>query len=392
MSRDRPKYQVLFEAIEQGIHSGRYLPGQKLPSEAALEAEFGVSRITVVRALRELQQRGLVLRRAGSGTYVTDGAAPRTGLLFGLLIPNLGETEIFGPICQSLAEILQSRKHALLWGNMTFAGEAKEAQSLELCQQYISQRVAGVFFAPLEWTPQNDKINRLVVSALQQANIPIVLLDRCFMPYPKRSSFDLVSVDNRQAGYMVAEHLLHMGCRRIAFVAFAHSAASVEARIAGYQEALLRAEEPIGDPLVYHLASDDIDEIGQLMKKLKPDAITCANDRTAGHLMHGLLSLGYQIPEDVRIVGIDDVQYAKLLPVPLTTVHQPCRDIGVAAASAMLDRVEMPHLPPRDILLNCRLVVRDSCGANGLVRAGPKLAAGNLTGLSTRGLEEDRVL
>jgi hypothetical protein len=80
-----------------------------------------------------------------------------------------------------------------------------------------------------------------------------------------------------------------------------------------------------GGPLVYHLASDDIDEIGQLMKKLKPDAIACANDRTAGHLMHGLLSLGYQISEDVRIVGIDDVQYTKLLPVPLTTVHQPCR-------------------------------------------------------------------
>jgi DNA-binding LacI/PurR family transcriptional regulator len=131
-----------------------------------------------------------------------------------------------------------------------------------------------------------------------------------------------------------------------------------------------------GGPLVYHLASDDIDEIGQLMKKLKPDAIACANDRTAGHLMHGLLSLGYQISEDVRIVGIDDVQYTKLLPVPLTTVHQPCREKGVAAASAMLDRVDKPHLPPRDILLNCRLVVRGSCGANGLVLPGPKLAAG----------------
>ena len=74
----------------------------------------------------------------------------------------------------------------------------------------------------------------------------------------------------------------------------------------------------------------------------------------------------YRIPRDVRIVGIDDVQYAKLLPVSLTTVHQLCREIGVAAASAMLERLEMPHMPARDILLNCRLVVRDSCGANDL--------------------------
>jgi hypothetical protein len=66
MTRDKPKYQQLFDAIEQGVSSGRYLPGQKLPSEAALEAEFGISRITVVRALRELQQRrGRFLCAAG---------------------------------------------------------------------------------------------------------------------------------------------------------------------------------------------------------------------------------------------------------------------------------------------------------------------------------------
>ena len=139
----------MFAALEEGILSGRYSPGQKLPSEAALLEEFETSRITVVRALRELQQRGLVQRRAGSGTYVSAAAPGRTGLLFGLLIPNLGETEIFGPICQSIAEALQGQKHALLWGNMAPAAEAREAQSLALCRQYLAQKVAGVFFAPL---------------------------------------------------------------------------------------------------------------------------------------------------------------------------------------------------------------------------------------------------
>jgi DNA-binding LacI/PurR family transcriptional regulator len=66
----------------------------------------------------------------------------------------------------------------------------------------------------------------------------------------------------------------------------------------------------------------------------------------------------------VRIVGIDDVQYAPLLPVPLTTVHQPCREIGVAAVAAMLERIGSPEMPRRDILLDCRLVVRESCGEN----------------------------
>ena len=364
MLRDRPKYQQLFDAIEQGIRSGQYSPGQKLPSEAALEAEFGTSRITVVRALRELQQRGLVQRRAGSGTYVADGASTSASKLFGLLIPNLGETEIFGPICQSIAEFLQGRKHALLWGNMTPAAQAQETQSLELCQQYVTKKIAGVFFAPLESTPQNDRVNRLVVSALEEAGIPIVLLDRCFMPYPKRSNHDLVSVDHRQAGYTVTEQLLKLGCQRIAFVAFTHSASTIEARIAGYQEALHRAGAPIEDSLVYRLSSDDISEVAQLMIGVKPEGIACGNDRTAGHVMHSLISLNHRIPQDVRVVGIDDVQYAKLLPVPLTTVHQPCREIGVAAAAAMLERVDMPDMPARDILLNCRLVVRESCGAD----------------------------
>jgi DNA-binding LacI/PurR family transcriptional regulator len=98
------------------------------------------------------------------------------------------------------------------------------------------------------------------------------------------------------------------------------------------------------------------------METLKPEAVVGANDRTAGHLMHSLIRLNYRVPEDVRIAGIDDVAYANLLPIPLTTVHQPCKEIGVAAVAAMLERVANPDMPVRDILLDCRLVIRDSCG------------------------------
>jgi len=78
--------------------------------------------------------------------------------------------------------------------------------------------------------------------------------------------------------------------------------------------------------------------------------------------MRVLLAAGYRIPRDIRIVGIDDVEYASLLPVPLTTVHQPCREIGEAAMAAMLARLEQPGMLVRDILIDCRLVVRWSCG------------------------------
>jgi GntR family transcriptional regulator of arabinose operon len=362
----KPKYQQVFDAIKEAILTGNYEPGQKLPSEAQLLEEFGTSRITVIRALRELQQRGLVRRRAGSGTYVTEGVPSGGSLLFGLLIPNLGETEIFGPICQGMAESAQRRNHALLWGDITPSSTEKESQTLDLCRQYVAKKVAGVFFAPLERTPQNDRINQAAVAVLEEASIPVVLLDRNFLPYPSGSPYDLVAIDHRRAGFMATEHLLKLGSERIAFVAYTHSASTVDARIAGYREALFVAGVSLEPSLVWRLSGEGANELGPMVKKLKPQAIVCANDRTAGQVMHTLIELGYQIPDQVRIVGIDDVQYAALLPVPLTTVHQPCREIGAAAVGAMLERIASPEIPRRDILLDCQLVVRESCGAETL--------------------------
>jgi GntR family transcriptional regulator, arabinose operon transcriptional repressor len=358
-----PKYQQVVEVVKNEILSGRYQPGQKLPSEAALVKRFGASRITVGRALRELRQAGLIQSRAGSGSFVGPAVSGEDGLLFGLLIPNLGDTEIFGPITQGMSQAPQARTNALLWGNIAPEPETKDEQTWQLCQQYIAKKVAGVFFAPLERTAASDQTNHLVLSALERAGMPVVLLDRCILPYPRRSRHDLIGIDHRRAGYMITEHLLKLGCQRIAFVGYANSASTVTARIGGYRDALFIAGISVTRDMVQNFDSDQVNEVRMFMENLKPDGIVCANDRTAGHLMQSLIQLNYRIPQDVRIVGIDDVEYASLLPVPLTTVHQPCKEIGEAAVAAMLERVAAPGMPIRDILLDCNLVVRDSCGA-----------------------------
>ncbi|MEO7966179.1 MAG: LacI family DNA-binding transcriptional regulator [Gemmatimonadaceae bacterium] len=92
--------------------------------------------------------------------------------------------------------------------------------------------------------------------------------------------------------------------------------------------------------------------------------VLCANDRTAGRLLHTLRRLGVHVPDDVRLVGIDDVEYAKLLPVPLTTLRQPTQQLGEVAMGVMLERVARRDLPARDTRLRCELVVRESCGAS----------------------------
>ncbi len=359
----KPKHRQIREILQKSILSGEYEPGRKLPSEAELVKRFGASRITVGRALRDLQQKGMVERRAGSGTYVKNRPSDG-GLLLGLLIPDLGRTEIFEPICQGMSRLPDAERHALLWGNASSGAESDRGErALQLCMQYIDRRVAGVFFAPLELIPNQEAINLRILDLLKKARIPVVLLDRCAMPHPQRSPHDLVGIDNRRAGYRITEHLLELGRRRIAFVARPLSASTVDARIAGYREALLARGVALTEDLVTRLEPTNANAVRRAAEDLRPEAFVCANDRTAGELMHTLMSLGWRVPEDVGIGGIDDVEYARLLPVPLTTIRQPCLEIGEVAMAAMLERVARPELPARDILLDCRLVVRRSCGA-----------------------------
>jgi GntR family transcriptional regulator of arabinose operon len=359
---DLPKHRQVFDSLLGAIQSGASKAGDRLPSEAELGKTFHASRITIAKAVNELQRLGLVSRRPGAGTYVLP-QKQTAGRVFGLLIPDLGRTEIFEPICHGMMRSPLSGAHSLLWGHAMGQAEEKEKEAEQLCRHYIAQKVSGVFFAPLEFTPKKDVFNRKIASALDRAGIPIVLLDRCIAPYPERSRYDLVGIDNRSTGFQVTQHLLQLGSRRIAFVAKPLSASSVDARIAGYREALYCSGMSLRENLVCFGDPEDRSFIQSLLRQHNPDAIVCANDLTAARVMQGILEAGVRIPEDIRMVGIDDVKYASMLPVPLTTHHQNCGDIGSIAMSTMLERIEHPGLPTRDILLQTSLVIRKSCGA-----------------------------
>ncbi|MBV9225359.1 MAG: GntR family transcriptional regulator [Acidobacteriaceae bacterium] len=361
-----PKYQKLFESLKADIISGRYKPGQKMPSEAALVYKSGASRITVGRAIRELQNLGLVERMAGSGTYVRDVSREQRPHLFGLLIPDLGETEIFEPICQGIANAPEATEHALLWGH-TDTHLSKTEQAWRLCQQYIGKNVSGVFFAALEFEAEAEKVNRRILKVLSQAGIAVVLLDRRSSKAPERHRPDLVGINNHQAGYIATEHLIQLGCRRIGFLGYHGALSTIAERMAGYQDALAaHGLRPAIDPTTVQVHPHKEQSVSWSSKSQidSVEAFVCVNDRVAGQLMHLFLPRGIRIPEDVRLVGIDDVSYASLLPVPLTTVRQPVREIGEAALRTMLDRLRTPRLPPREVLLDGDLVIRKSCGAH----------------------------
>jgi DNA-binding LacI/PurR family transcriptional regulator len=356
------KYRRIFDHLFAGIQAGELRPGDRLPSEAELGRLFAASRITVAKAVLDLQRLGLVSRRPGAGTHVLR-ERPATGRTFGLLVPELGLAEIFEPVCQGMMHASSARPDALLWRNASTAGgSSREAENL--AQSFIQKGVAGVFFAPFELAPDKDTVNRRIVRSLERARIPLVLLDRCYLPYPERSAHDLVGIDNRRAGFMATDHLQRLGARRLVFLAEGHASNALNARITGFLECLrshgieshqdsIRLGDPQDEVFVRKLLHDTI-----------PEGIVCANDITAARVMQVLLGNGVRIPDDVRIVGIDDAKYAGLLPVPLTTIRPDCAGIGFLAMATMLERLEHPDLPVRDILAPIQLVVRRSCGTH----------------------------
>lgn len=361
------KHQEISQYLLAEIAAGKYAENGRLPSELQLVKQFNVSRPTVARALRDLTVGGVIERRAGSGSYVRDKtSASATTRQIGLLIPGLGTTEIFEIICGELASLGRRSEYSLLWGGSSHPRldqDGSREHAREICEQFIERRVTGVFFAPFELTVGQDEINREISSRFSDAGIPVVLLDRDLAPFPQSGHFDVVGLDNVAGGYLIAEHLIKLGCQRIAFITRPLSAPTVERRIAGAREAMENQKIEVYPDWVQVGDPQDEKFVRSLMAGKRWDAFICANDLTAAQLIRTIETNRFKVPRDVRVVGFDDAKYATLVSVPLTTIQQPCRDIAIVAFQTMLARIADPTLPARTILLPPRLVVRESCGA-----------------------------
>src|SRR5579871_2571505 len=141
-SASQSKHRRVYEHLLASIQSGELKPGDRLPSEAELGKMFEASRITVAKAVHDLQRMSLVSRRPGAGTHVLGEQKP-TGRTFGLLIPELGLTEIFEPICNGMMRAQFAKPDALLWGNASSTVEDSPRAAEELVDSFIEKKVAG---------------------------------------------------------------------------------------------------------------------------------------------------------------------------------------------------------------------------------------------------------
>lgn len=365
------KHRTISRQLTTEIIAGKYSKTGRLPSEALLVKRFNVSRPTVGRAMRELHEQGLIERRAGSGTYIRkDNDRSHSGHStfpqIGLIMPSLCHTEIFEPLCGELASLCRSNDYGLWWGaNMSSTVETHmtAAEAEALCGQFIERGVMGVFFVSFEHQTDRETTNQRITERLKQAGIPVVLLDRDIGVFPGRSDFDIVGVDNVAGGYLLADHLIKLGVRRMVYLKRPLTAPTVDSRIIGAQKAIIDCGLQTPQPFVYSGDPTDVKFVKSFAQNQKIDAILCTNDHLAAELLQTLTRIGIRVPKDVRLVGFDNVRFASLLSIPLTTVEQPVRDIAITAFSALRERMTNSTLPPRTLILTPRLVVRESCGA-----------------------------
>jgi DNA-binding LacI/PurR family transcriptional regulator len=364
------KYRQIFQVLSDEIASGKYEETGRLPSENQLVERYHVSRPTVSRALRDLQNAGLIERRAGAGSFLIENLPPskksQAVYQLALLVPRAGLTEIFEVICGELAGLARAKNCSLIWGG---SGMQKPGNDVtiddvdDVCGEFIDRAVSGVFFAPFELKANTEAISDRIAQRLQQAGIAVILLDRDIPSFPARSNFDLVGLDNFTAGYLLADHLIKMGQHRLVFFARPYSASTIAARIAGAKEAISKAGLAIPPNFTHFGDPENVGFVRGLVAGNCLDGIICGNDATAVQLLNTLAKIKVKVPEELRVVGFDDVRYAQLAREPLTTINQPCREIAATAMAAMLERIHDPTLPARAMLLNPKLTVRSTCGA-----------------------------
>jgi hypothetical protein len=230
----------------------------------------------------------------------------------------------------------------------------------------------GVLLEPIDLMPNSTSATEAVLQVLNRCNIPVILLDRDYLPSPNRSGYDLIGIDNVQAGYRIARHLIDAGAENIRFLTQPDYASTIRGRIQGFAQAAIDSGMQWSRSNIFEIDPDDTVAFTKIIRSvftkrktskpagIKRQAFVCRNDALAARLIQVLSSEGLSIPKDAMVAGFDDGKIAQLLNPPLTTISQPVQLLAETAVASLLQRIRTPCLAPRSILLDAPLTIRAS--------------------------------
>lgn len=320
----------------------------------------GVSTTTVSRVLNNhpqvsedtrLKVQQAMAQCGYKPSQVARGLRLQASNILGLIISDIANP-FFPSVVRAIEDVAYAHQYHLLLCNSNEDAD-REALYIDVLQ---AQRVAGVIISPRD--EDSTRCETLIASG-----IPVVAMDRCL----RRLEVDTVVTDNVEGSCQAVSHLLKLGHRRIGLIGGPILATTGRERQEGYRKALLEAGLQPDQRLIK--IGDFKQESGYrgvcdlLAAEDPPTAIFTSNNLMTLGALGAIRDKGLKIPDDIALVGFDDLPWAALLVCPLTTVAQPTYDLGQIAAEMLLGRIADKDRPIRKIKLEPTLIVRQSCGS-----------------------------
>jgi LacI family transcriptional regulator len=271
------------------------------------------------------------------------------------LVTLSGGNPFFTDLATAAEDAAADAGYSVIVGNSN-ESTTRESGYLSLFEEL---RVRGVLLSPV-----GDPARRL--RQLRDRGIAAVLVDRV----SSDDSFSSVSVDDVAGGALAAAHLIRSGRTRLAFVGGPLQIRQVSDRLAGARQEVekhpgVSLEVVPVDALTVLEGRRAGEELVQRSANRRPDAVFAANDLVAVGLLQGLFINGrVRIPEDISLVGYDDIMFASASVVPLTSIRQPSALIGRTGVEILIEEAQDPDLEPRHVLYQPELVVRGSSSAD----------------------------
>ena len=346
------KYEAVKNTILNQIRNGELKSGDKLPSDEDYMKLFNVSGITIRKALTELANDGYIVRIKRKGTFVSNPkqSENQSHLIAMILSAEDYYDSSYMKIIKGAQKMAAEFNYSLIveWSNENLAIEQASIQKM------LDRNVDGFLIYPFDPIKSIDNYK-----LIEQRNIPYVLVDRYNLDYPCY----FAGCNNHDGAMLVTRELLRLKHTKIKFAAYHFFLNSEQERYNGFCSAMRQAGFSVDDDNL--LIDINYDSLADSILKHDVTALFCSNDKLAVKIMKQLLSRDIKIPQDVSIVGFDDWDNSRDLPIALTTVKQVFEDIGQNAANllinAILGKIQGGNVK---ILSGVSLVIRDSTSVN----------------------------
>ena len=356
-----PLYQQVAADIRRKIVAGELQIGVQLPPHRELATRYRVSLITINKALSGLVSEGILNSRVGRGTFVAarplTHSSGRPGATLGFVLRDLSS-----PFFSLVAHAAQQRADELGYGLFFSSTSNRLAKEEEQIRRFRDVGVQGLIIASMSRTYRISE----PVQQLHDAGFPYVMVS-----YTHGDDVPFVGLDLVTAGYIATEHLIGLGRRTIGYIGDKLGSIMFEMRAAGYRRAMAEHELTVNPDHVFEYPYpgewNDYRSgyaIGERVAAMagRPDAFFVFNDLGALGFQDALLDRGVRVPEDIAVVGLDDIEQAARARVPLTTVRQPTERIGAVAVDTIRSVLHGGHPATRQLFAP-ELVIRQSCGS-----------------------------